>query len=349
MNKFIALHKSLFSLLVGTMFWALCVADVASAQASGSIEAGTTVSVRTTEMIDAEESDGRIYLGVVDQDVQNRNGTVAIPKGSDVELVVKDISDNELAVDLDAVIVSGRRYGIEAEDNTLTAEKREGIGVNKRTGKYVGGGALIGAVIGAIAGGGKGAAIGAGAGAAAGAGAQVLTRGRSVNVPAETLLTFRLQQPLRTRAVDTGFRRDINQQRLGNDDPDSSPAYQAGLQTGRADRDRNLRHNAQNSRWNTAQQRRDYAAGYDRGYGETGDNIGVNGGYIRIGRDNRITWEAPEIARVFVQVDNQPRKLFAEGKSGTQEAPWISPGHVYIFIVQDLNGNVISRDRLDLR
>jgi hypothetical protein len=349
MNKFITVYKSLSYLLAGTMLSVLCVVDVAGAQAPRAIEAGTTISVRTTETIDADESDGRVFLGVVDQDVRNRNGTVAIPAGSDVELVVKNISDDELAVDLDAVIVASRRYGIDAEGNTITAEKREGIGVNKRTGKYVGGGALLGAVIGAIAGGGKGAAIGAGAGAAAGAGAQVLTRGRSVNIPAETLLTFRLQQPLRTRSADTSFNRNENQSRLGNADPVSSPAYRAGLQAGRADRDRNLPYEARNSRWTGAQQRRDYEAGYDRGYAETRDNTGVNRGYIRIGRDNNITWEVPEIARIYVQVDNQPRKLFAEGKSGSQGASWIVPGHLYIFIVQDLNGNEIARDRLDLR
>jgi len=60
----------------------------------------------------------------------------------------------------------------------------------------IGGGAAIGTVIGAIAGGGKGAAIGAATGAAAGAGAQVLTKGKEVQVPAETVLTFRLTQPL---------------------------------------------------------------------------------------------------------------------------------------------------------
>jgi hypothetical protein len=61
----------------------------------------------------------------------------------------------------------------------------------------VGGGALLGTVLGAIAGGGRGAAIGAAAGAAAGAGAQVLTRGKEIKVPAETTLTFRLEQPVR--------------------------------------------------------------------------------------------------------------------------------------------------------
>jgi hypothetical protein len=60
----------------------------------------------------------------------------------------------------------------------------------------VGGGAVLGAIIGGIAGGGKGAAIGAGAGSAAGAGVQVLTRGQQVKVPSETLLEFRLQQPV---------------------------------------------------------------------------------------------------------------------------------------------------------
>ena len=53
---------------------------------------------------------------------------------------------------------------------------------------------VLGTLIGAIAGGGKGVAIGAVAGA--GAGTQVLTRGKTVKVPAETTLRFKLDQPL---------------------------------------------------------------------------------------------------------------------------------------------------------
>jgi hypothetical protein len=60
----------------------------------------------------------------------------------------------------------------------------------------VGGGAVLGTLIGAVAGGAKGAVVGAVAGAAAGAGAQVLTRGKEVNVPAESVLTFRLGNPI---------------------------------------------------------------------------------------------------------------------------------------------------------
>jgi len=57
----------------------------------------------------------------------------------------------------------------------------------------VGGGAALGAIIGAIAGGGKGAGIGAGAGGAVGAGDVLLTRGKAVEIPVETRITFRVQ------------------------------------------------------------------------------------------------------------------------------------------------------------
>jgi len=60
----------------------------------------------------------------------------------------------------------------------------------------IGGGAALGTLLGAIAGGGRGAVIGAIAGAAAGGAVQVLTKGKEVNVPAETILTFRLDQPI---------------------------------------------------------------------------------------------------------------------------------------------------------
>jgi outer membrane lipoprotein SlyB len=63
----------------------------------------------------------------------------------------------------------------------------------------VGGGAALGTLLGAIAGGGKGAAIGAVAGAAAGTGVQVLTKGEEIRVPAETVLNFRLDEPLQLR------------------------------------------------------------------------------------------------------------------------------------------------------
>lgn len=94
--------------------------------------------------------------------------------------------------------VENQRFLISATETEVGGQKA-GVGKNKRTGKYVGGGAVLGGIIGAIAGGGKGAAIGALAGGAAGAGTQVLTRGKSVRVPAESVLTFTPQKPVYIR------------------------------------------------------------------------------------------------------------------------------------------------------
>jgi hypothetical protein len=105
------------------------------------------------------------------------------------------VGSNQVALALQSVSVNGRVYNVVSNTNTEAGDDR-GIGANKRTAKMTGGGALLGTVIGAIAGGGKGALIGAVVGGAGGAAAQVLTRGKEVKVPAESMLTFRLDQPL---------------------------------------------------------------------------------------------------------------------------------------------------------
>jgi hypothetical protein len=172
------------------------------------IAAGTSITVRNNEPIDVRQTDGRMFSGVVYQDVLDAHGNVAIPRGSDAELTVRTDSNQDLALDLESVTVNGQRYALTAHSDRLADGQKDGIGQNKRTAEYVGGGALLGTIIGAIAGGGKGAAIGAAAGAAAGAGTQVLTRGKTVNVPAESLLTFRLERTLEMGAADGGFDRE---------------------------------------------------------------------------------------------------------------------------------------------
>src|SRR5262245_49548582 len=92
------------------VFGGLSLAVVANAQRryGDTIDAGTQVVVRTTEPINTRNSDGRQFLGVVDQDVVDRNGNVAIPRGSDTALIVRRVSNDEIAVDLDSVTVEGR-------------------------------------------------------------------------------------------------------------------------------------------------------------------------------------------------------------------------------------------------
>src|SRR5262245_60668794 len=105
------------------------------AQVGGVIDAGTTITVRTSQDLTSTSTEGRLCRGVVDQDVIKRRGSVAIPRGSGVQLVVRDIGNNQVALDMDSVTINGQQYGIETDQSSsITSERKEGIGVNKRTG-----------------------------------------------------------------------------------------------------------------------------------------------------------------------------------------------------------------------
>jgi DUF3011 family protein len=181
---------------------------LAGPQAFTRIEPGTNITVRTFQRIDSDRRDDRVYTAAVAEDVRGVDGRLAIPRDSRVELLVREAPDHDLVLDLESVTVGGRRYALETETERFESQRGPGLGRNGNTAEHVGGGAVLGAIIGAIAGGGKGAAIGAGAGAAAGAGVEVITRGRSVHVPAESLLTFRVEQPLIVGVPDRGVDHD---------------------------------------------------------------------------------------------------------------------------------------------
>ena len=174
------------------------------------IPQGTQISVRTDEAIDTtKDTLGRQYAAKIQQDVVDSTGTVGIPAGTEAKLQVVDLnqgsgnqnsgnqsstSGKNLALDLYSVILNGREYRV---DSSSVGEKGSaGFGMNKRTAEYTGGGAGLGAVMGAIFGGGKGAGIGTLAGGALGGLTQYMTRGKQVSVPAESTLTFQIDQTL---------------------------------------------------------------------------------------------------------------------------------------------------------
>ena len=172
------------------------------------VEAGTFVMVRTRVPISTDRRDNRIFQAVVEKDVWDDYGRLAvpvIPRGSPANLQVRTAPDGDLILDLDSVVVNGRRYQISAQADRIDAGRPRGTSGN-RAAEYVGGGALLGTIIGAIAGGGKGAAIGAATGAGAGA-AGLMYRGREVRVPAGSQLTFRLDQDLVIGGRANGYRR----------------------------------------------------------------------------------------------------------------------------------------------
>ncbi|HEY1262101.1 MAG TPA: hypothetical protein VGF06_01185 [Terriglobales bacterium] len=193
-----------FLLCMGLL--ALAPAWAAPAADNMVVPAGTQLNIRTNEKIDSNTAQvGQTFSAVVDQDVAGPNGEVLVPKGSDATLILRSASSggttgsSGLVLDLNSLTIQGRHYSVSTAN--LEQSNNQGIGKNKRTGEMVGGGAALGTLLGAIAGGGKGALIGAVAGAAAGGTTQVLTRGKKVEVPPETVLQFKLDQPLELHAT----------------------------------------------------------------------------------------------------------------------------------------------------
>jgi hypothetical protein len=136
---------------------------------------GTVVPVRMNDTIDVERRDNRVYLGTVEQDVRGDSGHVAIPRGSNVELMVRVAPDNDLILDMESVVVNGQRYAIRAEPNRVESRPDN---------------SLVGAIVGAVT------------------GAQV--RGRAVRIPRDAVVSFRLDRPLEMGVTDRGVNRDGN-------------------------------------------------------------------------------------------------------------------------------------------
>ena len=172
------------------------------------LPAGALIPVRSEETIDAAiAAQGQTYAAEVTRNISDADGAVVIPRGSNAQIIIRSATRggrikgaSDLILDLDSVSVEGRRYTLDTQD--VVKKGRDGVGKNRRTATFTGGGAAIGAIIGAIAGGGKGAAIGAASGAGAGAGTQIVTKGGAIRIPAETILTFKLETALQIDAAN---------------------------------------------------------------------------------------------------------------------------------------------------
>jgi hypothetical protein len=97
-----------------------------------------------------------------------------------------------MTITLTSIKHAGKTIDLSTKDLSAEAEASTG-----RDAKVIGGGAGVGAIIGAIAGGKKGAAIGGTIGGAAGTGTVLATKGKEVDYPAESKLTFILDRDLR--------------------------------------------------------------------------------------------------------------------------------------------------------
>ncbi len=169
-----------------------------AAPASIELPAGTIIRVRLDQDLGSKISQpGDSFTATVSDDVVV-DGKTAIARGSRADGAVMDAQPLGkfkggalLSIKLERVTTPYGSYPV----STSSVQQAE-QGKGKRTALFAGGGAGLGALIGGLAGGGKGAAIGALAGAGAGTAGGAMTGNKQIVLPAETMLTFKLQQPV---------------------------------------------------------------------------------------------------------------------------------------------------------
>ena len=173
-------------------------AGSAAAQKKIIVPAGTRILIRTVDAIDSsKQKTGFRFTASLETNLQVEN-TVLAPRGSTVYGRLAQASSagrmsgsSELTLELTDIVVNGTVYPL----LTSTYEVK-GKGEGGNTAKKVVVGTGLGALVGGIAGGGKGAGIGAAAGAAGGTAVAASKKGEQLQIPSESLLEFRLQQPV---------------------------------------------------------------------------------------------------------------------------------------------------------
>lgn len=158
----------------------LCLIAMQFTARADTVRLGSEIQVRPFQEIRVNQWDrGRIYTGEVARDVEARDGDVAIPRGSRVEMIVRQRPGGSMAIDVESITINGHRYVLDAS------------GPQFNTREYQDGGGLLGAIVGSIPG--------------------VRTEGNTIEVPSDSVLTFRTRAPLHVVDwQDPGYDRDGN-------------------------------------------------------------------------------------------------------------------------------------------
>ena len=163
------------------------------------IPAGSALAIRINQRISVKTTPaGSRFDGEIVEAWTDSSGHVVLPKGTPVEGVV-DASHRRghfkgasvLELRLTSLTLNGTQYPLETHDLTRTKK-----GKGKRSAAFIGGGSGLGMLIGGVASGGTGLLIGGLAGGGAGTAAAGLTGNRDLDIPAESIVRFRLADAL---------------------------------------------------------------------------------------------------------------------------------------------------------
>jgi len=164
------------------------------------ITAGTTLAIRVDQSISVKRSRaGDTFTGEIVEPVINpADNSVVIPKGSPVGGVVAEShrrghfkGRSVLELQLTSLTLNGNQYPLTTKD---LVESKKGKG--KRSAAMIGGGAGLGMLVGGVATGGVGLVVGGLVGGGAGTAAAGLTGNRDLDIPAESIVHFKLADDL---------------------------------------------------------------------------------------------------------------------------------------------------------
>jgi hypothetical protein len=163
------------------------------------VPAGTRILIRMVDSIDtSKQKTGDRFTASLETNLQAEDEVVA-QRGTTVYGRLAQASSSgrmsgssQLTLELTDIVINGTAYPL----LTSTYEIK-GKGEGKKTARKVIGGAGLGALIGGIAGGGAGAGIGALVGVAGGTAIAASKKGEQLQIPSESLLEFRLEQPVK--------------------------------------------------------------------------------------------------------------------------------------------------------
>jgi hypothetical protein len=143
----------------------------------GVVPSGTSLLIRTNDTVSTRKAArGTVYDAFVAEDVLDQNGTILIPKASPVELVVRSLPylgpggvSTELALGVRSITVKGVAYPVETKTGTPDSS---GFVADKDAPSVVGDSDAAG---------------------------HSLTTGQRISVPPQTLLSFRIADPIRLK------------------------------------------------------------------------------------------------------------------------------------------------------
>ena len=162
------------------------------------VPAGTEIAIRINQNINVKHTvAGEHFSGEVVEPI-SLNGVVVIPRGTPVGGRVDAAhrrghfkGSSILELRLTSMTLNGYEYPLDTHDNVRTKK-----GKGKRTAGFIGGLTGAGMLIGGVASGGVGLGIGAAAGAGAGTLIAGTTGNRDLDIPAESVMHFRLADNL---------------------------------------------------------------------------------------------------------------------------------------------------------